>query len=310
MLSKALSCRKDLKKVFQTTPPSVKAKPRPKAMDLVSHRNLSIASLNSHNANDSEFLGSGWTATMLHSCGKPLQESTESLSLHSQERTQGITSKIGSKHSVENVSSHSIGKPMQGTWNQESSESLGQEYECSNSFGRPLRGTQTQEKKTRPEFRNMEVTNTQYMKEVSLLQLAKQAGRSKESTRIRSGSTEDQYVDFGVLISWMKASESGRHRVSWHVQEHTDQQYWGFVQCYHEFDCGQHRNTKCETSRMVEPLMDKIYVIQWPSNTIDESKSICLLGFSIVLGKDLYNRGCNWAMERPSGNFSRRQSFF
>ena len=55
---------------------------------------------------------------------------------------------------------------MQGTWNQESSESLGQEYECSNSFGRPLRGTQTQEKKTRPEFRNMEVTNTQYMKEV------------------------------------------------------------------------------------------------------------------------------------------------
>ena len=70
----------------------------------------------------------------------------------------------------------------------------------------------------------------------------------------------------------MKASESGRHRVSGHVQEHTDQQYWGFVQCYHEFDCGQRRNTKFETSRMGEPFMDKIYIIQWPSNAIDEKQ--------------------------------------
>ena len=143
--------------------PSVKAKPRPKAMNLVSHRNLSIASQISENANDSEFLESGWTATML-SCGKPLQESTESLSLTSQERTQGITCKIGSKHSVENVSSHGIGKPMQGTWNQESSENLRQKYDCSTSFGRP--GTRTQENGTNPELYNMEVTNTEYKNKV------------------------------------------------------------------------------------------------------------------------------------------------
>ena len=84
---------------------------------------------------------------MLHGYGKPLQKSTESLSLHS-DRTQGITRKIGSKHSDENVSSPCIGTPMQGTWNQENSKNSGQEYECSHSLEKPMRETQTQEKKT------------------------------------------------------------------------------------------------------------------------------------------------------------------
>ena len=116
---------------------------RPRALNLKSHRHLSIARQNSQNTNDSEFPESGRTDTILHGYRKPLQESTESLSWLSQERTQGITSKIGSKHSDENVSSHSIGTPMQGTWNQESSKSSRQEYECSHSIGKPMRGTHT-----------------------------------------------------------------------------------------------------------------------------------------------------------------------
>ena len=46
------------------------------------------------------------------------------------------------------------------------SEISGQEYECSNGIGKPVRRTQTQEKKTRPEFRNMKVANTEYMNKV------------------------------------------------------------------------------------------------------------------------------------------------
>ena len=131
-------------------------------MNLKSHRHLSIGRQNSQNTNDSEFPGSGRTDTILHGYRKPLQESTESLSWHSQERTQGITSKLGSKHSDENLSFHRIGTMMQGTWNQESSKSSRQEYECSHSIGKPKRGTHTR-KKTRPELRNMEITNTGYM---------------------------------------------------------------------------------------------------------------------------------------------------
>ena len=115
--------------------PTVKAKPRSSAMNLVSHQSLSVVKQNSHNTNDSEIPGSGGTDMRLHSYGKPKRESTESLSLHSQERTQGVTSKIGYKHCDENVSSHSIGKPMRGTWNQDSSKSSRQEYECSHSIG-------------------------------------------------------------------------------------------------------------------------------------------------------------------------------
>ena len=77
---------------------------------------------------------------------------------------------------------------MQGTWNQESSKCSGQEYECSHSFGEPMRGTQTQERKTRPDFRNMEITNTE-VHEQGLLQFAKQGGRNTDPTKIRSGST-------------------------------------------------------------------------------------------------------------------------
>ena len=86
---------------------------------------------------------------VLHSFGKPLEASKESLSLHSQERTQGITSKIGFQHSDEKASSQSIGKRMQGTWNQQSSKRSGQEFECSQRF-----------------FRNVEITNTEYMNKV------------------------------------------------------------------------------------------------------------------------------------------------
>ena len=86
---------------------------------------------------------------VLHNFGKPLEASKDSLSLHSQERTQGITSKIGSQHSDEKASSQSIGKRMQETWNQESFNSSGQEYECSQKF-----------------FRNVEITNTEYMNKV------------------------------------------------------------------------------------------------------------------------------------------------
>ena len=124
--------------------PTAKAKPRPRAMNLVSHRNLSILSQSSPKTNDFEFPGSNF--------GEPSQNSTESLSLHSQERPQGITSRIGSEDSDENVSSYGNGKPLQGTWNQESSDISGQEYECYAGSGKRVRGTQTQEKKTRPNF--------------------------------------------------------------------------------------------------------------------------------------------------------------
>ena len=107
--------------------PTVKAKPGPRAMNLVSHRNLSILRQSSQKTNDSEFQGSNRTDMMLTSFGEPSQKSADSLSLHSQERPQGITSKTGSEHSDENVSSYGNGKPLQGTWNQESSEISGQE---------------------------------------------------------------------------------------------------------------------------------------------------------------------------------------
>ena len=138
--------------------PSVKAKPRPRAMNLVSHRNLSIPRQSSQSTNDSEFPERNRTEMMLASFGKPSQKSADNLSLHSQERPQGITSRIGSELSDDNVSSHGNEKPLQG---QERLEISGQEYECCHDFGKPVRGAQTQEKKTRPEFRNIQVTNTE-----------------------------------------------------------------------------------------------------------------------------------------------------
>ena len=103
---------------------------------------------------------------MLASFGEPSQKSADNLSLHSQERPQGITSRNDSEHSDGNVSSYGNGKPLRGTWNQESLEISGQEYECRHGFGKRVRRAQTQEKKTRPEFRNMKVTNTEYMNKV------------------------------------------------------------------------------------------------------------------------------------------------
>ena len=115
---------------MESSPLSVESheflEPRPKAIDLASHRNLSIVRPNSQNTKDSRFPVSTKTDMMLHS----------------------------------------IGRPLQGTLNQEISDILGQEYECSHSFGRPLRGAQTQEKKTRPEFRKMEITNTECLNKV------------------------------------------------------------------------------------------------------------------------------------------------
>ena len=95
--------------------PSVKAKPRPRAMNLVSHQNLSLPRQSSQNTNDSEFPGTNRAEMMLASFGEPSQKSADNLSLHSQERPQGITSRNDSEHSDGNVSSYGNGKPLQGT---------------------------------------------------------------------------------------------------------------------------------------------------------------------------------------------------
>ena len=74
--------------------PTVKAKPRPRAMNLVSHRNLSLPRQSSQKTNDFEFPVSNRTDMMLASFGEPSQKNAYHLSLHSQERPQGIASRI------------------------------------------------------------------------------------------------------------------------------------------------------------------------------------------------------------------------
>ena len=77
-----------------------------------SHRKMLPVRQNSQSTGDPEILGSDRTDKLSLSFGRPLQGSTdESLSLRSQERPQGITSKIGSAHSEKNVSHLSSGKP-------------------------------------------------------------------------------------------------------------------------------------------------------------------------------------------------------
>ena len=121
--------------------PPVKAKSR--AMNLVSHRNLMTVRQNSQSTSDPKILGSDRTDKLSLRFGRPLQGSTdESLSLRSQERPQGSTSKIGCALSEQNASPLSSGKPGRGTRNQENSEISGED-ECSISSGKPVRGTQT-----------------------------------------------------------------------------------------------------------------------------------------------------------------------
>ena len=46
------------------------------------------------------------------------------------------------------------------------------------------------------------------------------------------------------------------------------------------------------------------------SGTIGEKKSVCLHRYSIMLGKDSYNRRSKWTIGKPSGNFSSGEQFF
>ena len=50
--------------------------------------------------------------------------------------------------------------------------------------------------------------------------------------------------------------------------------------------------------------MDEFHVARNDRQKMDEDKSMCLLGFGILLGKDSYFKGSNCTMERPGGNFS------
>ena len=204
--SRVLWCRKGLKKAFHTIRQRWRQSQDQERWILCRIETCLLWDRILKKSNEFEFPVSNRTDTMLASFGEPWQKSADSLSLHSQERPQGITSKTGSEHSDENVSSHGNGKPLQGTWNQESSEISGQEYECSAGSGKPVRGTQTQEKKSRPEFRNMKVTNTEYMNTVCQNLQNKLAG-IQNLPKFCNGNLH-QYVDVGwwCLVSPMKAA--------------------------------------------------------------------------------------------------------
>ena len=89
--------------------PTVKAKS--KSMNLVSHRNLSIASQNSQNTSDPKILVSDRTDKLSASYEKSERSSTdESLFLRSPERSKGNTCKIGSELSEQDMNSSGSGK--------------------------------------------------------------------------------------------------------------------------------------------------------------------------------------------------------
>ena len=69
--------------------------------------------------------------------------------------------------------------------------------------------------------------------------------------------------------------------------------YWEYVQCHQEIDNGRFRDTKYEMSRLYEPFMDEFHVARNDRQKMDEDKSMCLLGFGILLGKDSYFKGSN-----------------
>ena len=169
------------------------------------------------------------TEMMLASFGEPSQKSADNLSLHSQERPQGITSRIGSELSDDNVSSYGNGKPLQG---QESLECSGQEYECCHGFGKPVRRTQTQEKKTRPKIRNMKVTNTEYMKKVFYNLQNKLAEVQNLPEFAMEACKTNMLMWSRCLVSSMKAA------IHLNVQELRIQWYSKFVQCHWNVDNG------------------------------------------------------------------------
>ena len=110
--------------------------------NLGSHRNLSIARQNSpKDIIGSSIPGSGRMDHVSAGYGEPLRSSTsERLFLRSQEWSMGNTSNVGSEHPEQGA------KPA--------------------SNGKPLRGAETQQNDSNREFRNMKITDNEYMTKV------------------------------------------------------------------------------------------------------------------------------------------------
>ena len=134
--------------------------------NLVSHRNLSIARQNS----PKDIIGSSIPVSdrMDHvstGYGEPLRSSTsERLFLRSQEWSMGNTSNVGSEHPEQGA------KPA--------------------SNGKPLRGVETQQIDSNREFRNMKITDNEYMAKV-LPNLQKKLGVIQDLQKIRDGSVHE-----------------------------------------------------------------------------------------------------------------------
>ena len=304
--SRVLWCRKDPKKVFRTI--RRRWRRSQERLNLVSYRNLFIARQNSQNATEPF----GWVTEQTNrppASGDRRRETQVEVCLCVLKRSHKESQvKKGSEHSEWNVSSPSFGRPLRGTRNQESSELPGREHDCSSSFGRPLRGTRTQENRTNPELCNMEVTNTEYNKKVFQNLQNKLAGVHNLPEFEMKAYKTNILMWRWFVVSSMKAAVHVDPKV-WTYPRIWVWSYWEYVQCHQEIDNGRFRNTKCEMSGLYEPFMDEFHVARNDRQKMDEDKSMCLLGFGILLGKDSYFKGSNCTMERPGGNSSSWEFF-